>query len=33
MNKEMWKIKEKDRAGENSCPGFFPERILKDRKI
>jgi hypothetical protein len=29
----MWKLKDKDRPGENSYSGHFAERILKDRKI
>jgi hypothetical protein len=33
MSKYMWKLKDKDRPGENSYPGHFAERILKDRKI
>jgi hypothetical protein len=33
MSKHTWKLKDKDRPGENSCPGHFAERILKDRKI
>jgi hypothetical protein len=28
-----WKLKDKDILGENSCPGHFAERTLKDRKI
>jgi hypothetical protein len=33
MNKQTWKLKDKDRKGENNCLGHFAERILKDRKI
>jgi hypothetical protein len=34
MNKQTWKLKDKDRPKENSCPVVhFAERIVKDRKI
>jgi hypothetical protein len=34
MSKHTWKLKDnKDRPGENSCPGHFADRTLKDRKI
>jgi hypothetical protein len=33
MSKQTWKLKDKDRPGENSCPGHFAEKNLTDRKI
>jgi hypothetical protein len=33
MSKQTWKLKDKDRPGENSCPGHFAEKNLKDGKI
>jgi hypothetical protein len=33
MSKQTWKLKDKDRPEENSYPGHFAEKNLKDRKI
>jgi hypothetical protein len=33
MSKQTWKLKDKDRLGENGCPEHFEERTLKNRKI
>jgi hypothetical protein len=33
MSKQTWKLKDKDRPGENSCPEHFANRNLKDGKI
>jgi hypothetical protein len=33
MSKQTWKLKDKDRPGENSCPRHFAEKNLTDRKI
>jgi hypothetical protein len=33
MSKQTWKLKNKDRLGENSYPGHFAKKTLKDRKI